>query len=122
MLSLPVELQLQTIHHIRDSIPSTLFEDSAYHTIVAIKEYNKVLAAIALYHRQWTAIAQSELFRNLYIRDEGKLELLLELLRGDGEFKVYIQQSRRAVLGRNRWWRQEDAETTSTNSRIIAPI
>jgi hypothetical protein len=105
MLSLPVELQLQTIHYIRDSITWTLFEDSAYHTIVAIKQYNKVLIALSLYHREWTAIAQSELFRHLYIRDAGKMKLLLELLRRDGEFRLYIQHSRSAVLGgeRERW-------------------
>ncbi len=122
MLSLPVELRLPIIHHIRDSIAWTSFDYDVDASILAIQDFYKVLIALSLLHREWTAIAQSELFRNLYIRDEGKLELLLELLRGDGEFKVYIQQSRRAVLGRNRWWRQEDAETTSTNSQIIAPI
>jgi hypothetical protein len=105
MLSLPVELQLQTIHHIRDSIPSTLFEDSAYHTIVAIKEYNKVLAALALYHREWTAIAQSELFRNLYIRDAEKMKSLLDLLHGSEESRGNIKHSRSAVLGGKLYWR-----------------
>jgi hypothetical protein len=104
MLSLPVELRLPIIHHIQDSIPTPLFEDYPIDSIRAIQEFYKVLIALSLYHREWTTIAQSELFRNLFIRDEGKLELLLELLRGDGEFKVYIQQSRRAVLGGNRWW------------------
>ncbi len=74
MLSLPVELQLQTIHHIRDSFTWTSFEDDARGLILAIKEYTKLLSSVALYHREWTAITQSELFRNLYIRDAEKMK------------------------------------------------
>jgi hypothetical protein len=104
MLSLPVELQLQTIHYIRDSITWTLFEDSAYHTIVAIKQYNKVLIALSLYHREWTAIAQSELLRNLYIRDAKKLKLLLKVLRRTENYRGYTQHRRSALLGGRRYW------------------
>jgi hypothetical protein len=105
MLSLPVELRLQTIHHIRDSIPSHSFKDNAERSILAIQESNQVLAALALYHREWTAIAQSELFRNLYVRDAEKLKSLLDLLHGSAESREYTKHSRSAVLGGNRYWR-----------------
>jgi hypothetical protein len=104
MLSLPVELRLPIIHHIHDSIYWPSFEDSAYGTIQAITQYNAVLASLALYHREWTAIAQFELFRNLYIRDEGKMKSLLDLLRGGNELRGYIKHSRRAVLGGIFYW------------------
>jgi hypothetical protein len=106
MLSLPVELRLPIIHHIRDSIPSPLFEDHAQGWIYAIEELYKALIALSLYHREWTAIAQSELFRHLYIRDEGKMKLLLDLLHGSEESREYIKHSRSAVLGpRSGPWR-----------------
>jgi hypothetical protein len=105
MLSLPVELRLPIIQHIRDSIPTPLFEFDPEAAIDLCKYYNKILIALSLYHREWTAIAQSELFRNLYIRDARKMRLLLELLRRDGDFREYIKYSRRVLLGeRNRKW------------------
>jgi hypothetical protein len=100
MLSLPVELRVQTIRHIRDSIYWPSFEHDVGASIQAIQNLYKVLIALSLYHREWTAIAQSKLFSNLYIRDAGKMKLLLELLRRDGEFKGYIKHSRSAVLWR----------------------
>jgi hypothetical protein len=99
MLSLPVELQLQTIHHIRDSIPASLFEHDADGAIRAIAEFYEVLIALSLYHREWTAIAQSELFKNLYIRDAEKMKSLLDLLHGSEESRGNIKHSRSAVLG-----------------------
>jgi hypothetical protein len=105
MLSLPVELRLPIIQHIRDSIPTPLFEFDPEAAIDFCKYYNKILITLSLYHREWKAIAQSELFRNLYIRDARKMKLLLELLRRDGDFREYIKYSRSALLGeRNRKW------------------
>ncbi len=105
MLSLPVELRVQTIRHIRDSIYWPSFEHDVGASIQAIQNFYKVLIALSLYHREWTAIAQSKLFSNLYIRDAGKMKLLLELLRRDGDFREYIKYSRSALLGeRNRKW------------------
>jgi hypothetical protein len=106
MLSLPVELRLQTIRHIRDSIPSPLFEDDAPGSIRAIEALYQILVALSLYHREWTAIAQSELLRHLYIRDAGKLKLLLKLLRAEGVFRGYTTHSLSALLGQeNNYWR-----------------
>jgi hypothetical protein len=104
MLSLPVELRLPVIRHIQDSIPSPLFEHNADEAIRTIQEFNKVLIALSLYHREWTAIAQSELFRNLYIQGPRKMKLLLELLRRSEEFKPYIKDSRSALLEGDLHW------------------
>jgi hypothetical protein len=104
MLSLPVEIRLPIIHHIQDSIPTPLFEDYPLGSIRAIQEFYAVLIALSLYHREWTAIAQSELFRNLYIRDEEKLKSLLDLLHGSEESREYMKHSRSALLGGNRYW------------------
>jgi hypothetical protein len=106
MLSLPVELQLQTIHHIRHSIPASLFEHDADEAIKALEELYEVLIALSLYHREWTAIAQSELFRNLYIRDAEKMKSLLDLLHGSEESRGNIKHIRTAILGeRSGHWR-----------------
>jgi hypothetical protein len=106
MLSLPVELRLPIIHHVRDSITWSSFEDDTLGFILAIKQYNQLLSAVALYHREWTAIAQSELFKHLYIRDAKKLKLLLVLLRGSEDSRGYMKHSRSAVLGRSvSYWR-----------------
>ncbi len=104
MLSLPLELRLPIIHHIRDSIPSPLFEDHAQGWIYAIEELYKALIALSLYHREWTAIAQSELFKNLYIRDAEKMKSLLDLLHGSEESRDYMKHSRSAVFGGNLYW------------------
>jgi hypothetical protein len=105
MLSLPVELRLPIIHHIRDSITWTSFEDDARGLILALKDYNKLLSSVALYHREWTAIAQSELFRNLYIPDAGKMKSLLDLLHGSEESRGNIKHIRSAVLGKgSNYW------------------
>jgi hypothetical protein len=106
MLSLPVELRLPIIHHIRDSIPSPLFEDDGKGSIRAIEALYKALIALSLYHREWTATAQSELFRNLYIRDAGKMKSLLDLLHGSEESRGNIKHIRTAILGeRSGHWR-----------------
>jgi hypothetical protein len=98
MLSLPLELRLPILHHIRDSIPSTLFEDGAYIAVLDIQEFYEALIALSLLHRKWTAVAQSELFRDLYVPDDGKLKLLLKLLRGSKKYRRYIKHGRSAVL------------------------
>jgi hypothetical protein len=106
MLSLPVELRLPIIHHIRDSAPTPLFEFNPEGAIDFCHYYIKILIALSLYHREWTAIAQSEIFRNLYIRDARKMRLLLKLLRRDGDSRDYIKNSRSVLLGdRHRKWR-----------------
>jgi hypothetical protein len=104
MLSLPVELRLPIIHHIRDSMPSSLFEDDAHGWIRGNQRFYKVLIALSLYHREWTTIAQSELFRNVYIQVPEKLKSLLDLLHGSEESRDYMKHNRSAVLGGNRYW------------------
>jgi hypothetical protein len=106
MLSLPVELRLPIIHHIRDSIPWPSFEEvDASGSIGALKEFYKVIIALSRYHPEWTPIAQSELFRNIYAGDEKGMKLLLQLLRGDGKFREYTKHSRSALIGEpNRQW------------------
>ena len=104
MLSLPVELRLPIIHHIRDSIAWTSFDYDVDASILAIQDFYKVLIALSLLHREWTAIAQSELFRNLYIRDAEKMKSLLDLLHGSEESRDYMKHSRSAVFGGNLYW------------------
>jgi hypothetical protein len=99
MLSLPVELRLPIIHHIRDSIPQTIFKHNVNYSIEAIKIYHEDLAALSLYHREWTAIAQSELFKDLFIPDDQKMKLLLELLRESARLREYSRNSSIALLG-----------------------
>ncbi len=81
MNSLPTELNLKIIHHVRDSTPILTF---SYHSIASMEHadaYNEFLLMMALYHRHWTSLAQSELFHHIILKDGDKTRLLLHLLR-----------------------------------------
>jgi hypothetical protein len=101
MNSLPTELNLNILHHVRDSIPYTLFTDYAVISMERADEYNAFLRRMARYHRHWTALAQSELFHHIILVNEHKTRLLLKLLRQrvNGVFRTYAQSASSMRLG-----------------------
>jgi hypothetical protein len=101
MNSLPTELNLKIIHHVRDSIlTSTLVLDS-WASMTQRAEYKAFLLLMASYHRHWTALAQSELFHHIILKDGDKTRLLLKLLRqrGNGVFRTYAERASSMRLG-----------------------
>jgi hypothetical protein len=101
MNSLPTELNLNILHHVRDSIPNALFTSDADTAIAHGEEYNAFLLRMARYHRHWTALAQSELFHHIVLINEDETRLLLKLLRtrGNGVFRTYAERASSIRLG-----------------------
>jgi hypothetical protein len=101
MNSLLTELNLKIIHHVRDSIlTSTLVLDS-WASMTQRAEYKAFLLLMASYHRHCTALAQSELFHHIILKDRDKTRLLLKLLRkrGNGVFRTYAESASSIRLG-----------------------
>lgn len=99
MLSLPVELRLPIIHHARDSFSGPSFQSEAVASIEARTLYKNTLLALSLYHSEWKAVAQVELFRDLIFSSEKSMRLLLEQLRGREEFRLYAMNAISISLG-----------------------
>jgi hypothetical protein len=102
MNSLPAELNLKILHHVRDSTPTL---KSSSNTVASMRQgnaYNEFLLLMALYHRRWTAVAQSELFHHIILVNEDKTQLLLKLLSEevDNSFRTYAHSASSIILGR----------------------
>ena len=102
MNSLPTELNLKVLHHVRDSTSTLKFSSYAIASMRQGNAYNKFLLLMALYHRRWTAVAQSELFHHISLVNEDKTQLLLKLLseEGDNSFRKYAQSASSIIMGR----------------------
>jgi hypothetical protein len=103
MNSLPTELNLNILHHVRDSTPTLKFSYYAVGSMRQASAYNEFLLLMALYHRHWTAVAQSELFHHIILKDRDKTRLLLKLLRkrGNGVIRTYAEKASSMRLGYN---------------------
>jgi hypothetical protein len=101
MNSLPTELNLKILHHVRDSIPDALFTSNDDTAIKHGAEYNAFLHRMARYHRHWTGVAQSELFHHIVLKDGDKTRLLLKLLRASENdvFRTYAERASSIRLG-----------------------
>jgi hypothetical protein len=101
MNSLPTELNLKVLHLVRDSTPIVKFSYYAVGSMRQASAYNEFLLLMALYHRHWTALAQSELFHHIILKDGDKTRLLLKLLRkrGDGVFRTFAERASSIRLG-----------------------
>jgi hypothetical protein len=101
MNSLPTELNLTILHHVRDSTPTVPFGTAASAAMQQANAYNEFLLLMALYHRHWTALAQSELFHHIILKDGDKTRLLLKLLKASENdvFRTYAEKSSSIRLG-----------------------
>jgi hypothetical protein len=101
MNSLPTELNLNILHHVRDSTPTLNFSYYAVGSMRQASAYNEFLLLMALYHRHWTALAQSELFHHIILKNGDQTRLLLKLLRkrGNGVLRTYAERASSIRLG-----------------------
>jgi hypothetical protein len=102
MNSLPTELNLKILHHVKGSIRNATFTSDAETAVKHGTAYNnKFLLQMASYDRYWTALAQSELFHHIILADEDRTRLLLKLLRtsDNGVFKTYAAKTSSIRLG-----------------------
>jgi hypothetical protein len=100
MNSIPNELKLQILHHHRDLLPDLPFAARPVQAMARDDGYNTFLLRMSLYHREWTALAQSELFYRIILANERKTELLLKLLRQKEVFAGYAKSAKSIRVGR----------------------
>jgi hypothetical protein len=107
MNSIPNELKLQILHHHRDLLPNLPFTTHPNQAMARDDEYNVFLLRLALFHGEWTAVAQSELFHRIILVNERKTELLLKLLREKEVFADYAKSAQSVRLGGGRYVRYD---------------
>jgi hypothetical protein len=95
MNSLPTELNLKILHHVKGSIRNATFTSDAETAVKHGAAYNEFLLQMASYDRHWTALAQSELFHHIILANESRTRLLLKLLRTEGN-EVFLEYAERA--------------------------
>lgn len=94
ILSLPVELIISIIHHIRDeSLLAPSFSTDPIQSMRIGQLYQDTLLALSLLHRNWTPIAQSELFKTIILTDARKTQLLLDLVKSKPVFREYLKNT-----------------------------
>jgi hypothetical protein len=101
MNSLPTELNLKILHHVKGSIRNATFTSDAETVVKHGTAYNNFLSQMASYDRHWTALAQSELFHHIILANESRTRLLLKLLRtsDNGVFRTYAEKTSSIRLG-----------------------
>jgi hypothetical protein len=79
---LPVELIIEIFRSVQILIGRMDFSQGAYTSMKLDRAYNNNLLAFALSSKEWTAIAQAELFRTVTLKDRSKMGRFLEAVRG----------------------------------------
>jgi hypothetical protein len=100
MNSIPNELKLQILHHHRDLLPDLPFATHPVQAMARDDGYNTLPLRMSLYHREWTALAQSELFHRIILMNPRKTELLWQLLREKEVFAGYAKSAKSIRVGR----------------------
>jgi hypothetical protein len=100
MNSIPSELKQQILQYSRDFLPDLPFGDYPDKAMEHDDEYYNLLLQMS-YHKEWRAVAQSELFdRIIILVNESKTELLLKLLKDDGVFANYAKSVKSIRIGK----------------------
>jgi hypothetical protein len=84
---LPVELIIEIFRAVQKLIGRRDFKLGWYTSMALEQEYHNNLLAFALSSKEWTAIAQAELFKNLILGNRRKTGRLLELVRDKKGFR-----------------------------------
>ena len=100
MNTIPNELKLQILHHHRGLLPDPPFTVWPIGVMEHDEAYNYLLLDMYLLHREWTALAQSELFHRIILVDEFNTELLLKLVRENQVFADYAKSAKSIRFGR----------------------
>jgi hypothetical protein len=86
---LPVELILEIFRKVQNLIGRYDFKLDSWKSMQLDQEYHNNLLAFALSSKEWTAIAQAELFKNLILGNRRKTRQFLEVVRENKESRSY---------------------------------
>ncbi len=79
------------------------------------REYYDNLLAFALSSKEWTAIAQAELFRNIILKNRSKTEQFLKLVRENKDISSHAQSATSIRVGGRP---QEDYDATGLGDHL----
>jgi hypothetical protein len=88
---LPVELIIEIFRAVQKLIGQYDFELDWNQSMKLDKEYHDDLLAFALSSKEWTAIAQAELFKKVILRNESETEQFLQLMRENKELRSHAE-------------------------------
>jgi hypothetical protein len=86
---LPVELIIEIFRAVQKLIGRFEFKLRYRLSMRLDQEYHNNLLAFALSSKEWTAIAQAELFKNVILRNRSKTGQFLKLVRDNKELRRY---------------------------------
>ncbi len=97
--TLPAELKLCILFQSRVTpLPDPPIWSNAGRVATRQVANNELLMTMSLFHSSWTKLAQSELFDKIMLSNRRRAQLLIELLRGREEFRVYALKAIRISL------------------------
>jgi hypothetical protein len=88
---LPVELIIEIFRAVQKLIGRAEFSQRVYTSMKLDREYTKNLLAFASSSKEWTAIAQAELFRTVTLKDRSKMGRFLEAVRGSEKLNGFCR-------------------------------
>lgn len=101
MIALPNELTDQIFQDMQHSEDFGInFDLGPNLSMNLVAQYIDSLVNNALVCKDWTGIAQAELFRHIVVVDSAKMDKLLRLLRIDGRFRNYAKKTMSVRIGR----------------------
>jgi hypothetical protein len=90
---LPVELIIEIFRAVQKLIGRYDFKRDWLLSMRLDQEYYNNLLAFALSSKEWTAIAQSELFRHVILKNRSKTGQFLRLVRHNKELRTHAESS-----------------------------
>ncbi len=107
---LPVELIIEIFRRVQKLIGRKDFSQAPYDSMKLDQEYTKDLLAFASSSKEWTAIAQAELFRNIILKNRSKTGQFLKLVRENEQFRSHAESAISIRFGGGEDEGVEDAE------------
>jgi hypothetical protein len=86
---LPVELIIEIFRRVQKLIGRVDFNQAPWDSLMLDQEYYDNLLAFALSAKEWTAIAQAELFRHVILKNRNKTSGFLDALRGSEKLRGF---------------------------------
>jgi hypothetical protein len=104
---LPAELIIEIFRRVQKLIGRREFSQAGDVSMELDQEYYDNLVAFALGMKEWTAIAQAELFRTIILKNRREMDRFLEAVRGSEKLRELSRNVTTLNLGR-----QEDNHLT----------
>jgi hypothetical protein len=99
---LPVELIIEIFRRVQKLIGRCDFKLNCFTSMRLDQEYHNSLLAFALSSKEWTAIAQAELFRNIILKNRSKTVQFLKLVRENKELRRFADSATSIRFGGER--------------------